>query len=416
MPANPKPRRIPKYRLNSTTDRACVELNGHVHWLGQFGSEESRQKYDRLIAEWLANGRHVPERKPAADVTVIELIARFWEHAQGFYVNGECAQTGEADNYRLALKPLKALYGYTNARDFGPLCLAAVQQKMIELGWCRNVVNRQTGRLKYVFKWAVSKRLFPAANYQELLAVGGLRKGKSEARETRRVRPVDVAHVDAAKAFLPPTVRAMVDLQLLTGMRPTEVCIIRGCDIDTSDDALWVYRPQFHKTEHHAVERVVFLGERAQQIIHPHLKPNPTAYLFSPKDAEAWRHDQAKTHRRHGQKPNPKMTDRALGERYDDNSYRRAVARACAKADKAAREQRRKVIVEKGIALDPAEDVKIVPRWHPNQLRHTAATRLRKAFGLETARVILGHQSAAMTEVYAEQDREKARRIMAQVG
>ena len=51
MPAKPKPRRIPKYRLNRTTGRACVELNGHVHWLGTYGSEESRQKYDRLIAE-----------------------------------------------------------------------------------------------------------------------------------------------------------------------------------------------------------------------------------------------------------------------------------------------------------------------------------------------------------------------------
>lgn len=310
MPAKSKPRRIPKYRLNSTTGRACVELNGHVHWLGAYGSEESREKYDRLIAEWLANGRQVPDRKPAADLLILELVDRFWTHAQAFYLNGDGSPSGEADNYKLALKPLKSLYARTSAKDFGSLSLAAVQQKMIELRWCRNVINRQIGRLKSVFKWAVSKGLYPAERYHELLAMAGLRKGKSEARETKKIRPVEESHVEAAKQYLPPTVQAMVDLQLVTGMRPTEVCIMRGCDIDTSDDKLWTYKPQFHKTEHHDVERIVCLGARAHEIIRPHLKPSPTAYLFSPKDAEAWRHAQAKTHRRPRQRRNSKETDR----------------------------------------------------------------------------------------------------------
>ena len=51
-----------------------------------------------------------------------------------------------------------------------------------------------------------------------------------------------------------------------------------------------------------------------------------------------------------------------------------------------------------------------VPRWHPHQLRHNAATWLRKEFGLDVARVILGHSSPVVTEVYAEMDREKASR------
>jgi integrase len=55
-------------------------------------------------------------------------------------------------------------------------------------------------------------------------------------------------------------------------------------------------------------------------------------------------------------------------------------------------------------------------RWHPHQLRHSAATRLRKQDGLDAARVILGHKSAAAAEVYAEIDQAKARRIMGEVG
>ena len=55
-------------------------------------------------------------------------------------------------------------------------------------------------------------------------------------------------------------------------------------------------------------------------------------------------------------------------------------------------------------------------RWSPNQLRHNAATYLRKQFGIEAARVVLGHSSAAVTEVYAELDLAKAADIMAKVG
>jgi integrase len=49
-------------------------------------------------------------------------------------------------------------------------------------------------------------------------------------------------------------------------------------------------------------------------------------------------------------------------------------------------------------------------------LRHTAATNLRKEFGIEVARVILGHASPAVTEIYAEADREKAIGAMRRIG
>jgi len=55
-------------------------------------------------------------------------------------------------------------------------------------------------------------------------------------------------------------------------------------------------------------------------------------------------------------------------------------------------------------------------RWHPHQLRHNAATELRKEFGIEAARIILGHRSAAITEVYAEKDEQQAVEAMMKVG
>jgi len=93
--------------------------------------------------------------------------------------------------------------------------------------------------------------------------------------------------------------------------------------------------------------------------------------------------------------------ERPAGARYTTDSYRRAIARACDQAFPL-----RGTMVESHKAH----------RWHPHQLRHNAATDLRKEFGLEAARIILGHRSAAITEVYAEKDERQAMEAMMRVG
>ena len=54
--------------------------------------------------------------------------------------------------------------------------------------------------------------------------------------------------------------------------------------------------------------------------------------------------------------------------------------------------------------------------WHPYQLRHSAATRIRREHGIEAARVLLGHSSATMTEVYAEADMLAAAKVVELAG
>jgi integrase len=54
--------------------------------------------------------------------------------------------------------------------------------------------------------------------------------------------------------------------------------------------------------------------------------------------------------------------------------------------------------------------------WHPHQLRHNAATRLRKEFGLDVAQVVLGHKTLAVTQVYAEKNMDAAIKVMLEVG
>jgi site-specific recombinase XerD len=57
-----------------------------------------------------------------------------------------------------------------------------------------------------------------------------------------------------------------------------------------------------------------------------------------------------------------------------------------------------------------------VAAWHPNQLRHAAATKIRRSYDLDTARAVLGHADPKTTEIYAERDREQAARVMREIG
>lgn len=331
-----KENQVPSYRLYRQSGQAIVTLSGRDHLLGAHGSPESRAKYDRLIAEWLANGRRA-EYRGAAGLTVSRVIAEFWAHAKAYYGSPNGSQTGELENFRVALIPLRRLYGATLAAKFGPKALTALQREMIRMGWCRNHINRQTARVRQMFKWAVAQELAPPAVYHGLVAVAGLREGKCDARESKPVRPVPDAWVELTLPHLARQVQAMIRLQLLTGMRPGEVVIMRGCDLDTGGN-VWVYRPLRHKTEHHGVVREVRLGPKAQEIIRPFLKPDLQAYLFSPAEAESerqaarraarktkvWRsHEQRQRRLRAG---HPRA---AIRDRYDTYSYRQAIGRAC---------------------------------------------------------------------------------------
>jgi hypothetical protein len=105
-----------------------VTLNGKDFYLGRFDTQDSKAAYDRLIAEWLSNGRRLPTTD---SFTVAELIERFWAHAKVHYRRPDGTPTSEIHNYRSALRPLNHLYGATLAKDFGPLAFKAVRQLLV---------------------------------------------------------------------------------------------------------------------------------------------------------------------------------------------------------------------------------------------------------------------------------------------
>ena len=63
----------PAYRKHKRSGQAVVTLSGKDVYLGPHGTKASRIEYDRVIGEWLANGRQLP--KSQATTTVADLVA-----------------------------------------------------------------------------------------------------------------------------------------------------------------------------------------------------------------------------------------------------------------------------------------------------------------------------------------------------
>ena len=188
-----------------------------------------------------------------------------------------------------------------------------------------------------MFRWAAAEDLLPASVPQGLSMDAGLRKGRTEARDTKPIVPVDDATVETTLPHLPDVVADMVRFQRLTGCRPAEVCLVRSCDVDTTSD-VWEYRPESHKTEHHGRERVIFIGPQGQDILRPYLLRSAESHCFSPADSEKKRradqHENRKTPLSCGNVPGTnrkRRPKRTAGEQYDTASYRRAIHRACGK-------------------------------------------------------------------------------------
>jgi integrase len=433
----PRRKSQPSYRLHKQSGQAIVTLPDGTGGrrdvlLGVYGSDESWTEYDRVIAEWRAAGKRIPVSvigpPSSSDLTVNELSLAYLRHVEAYYVK-DGKPTSEQATIKHMIRFVRRLYGDDIAKEFGPLKLKAVRQDMIDhqvvrrfkvvdpatgekvwqerperKGLARRFINKQMERVRRMFSWAVEEELVPAAVHAALAHVKGLAKGRGKGREKPRIRPAPEKDVEAVKPIVPPTVRAMIEVQQLSGCRPQDVVTMRGDRIDRTGP-VWEYRPEHYKTEHHNDddspdrERIVYLGPKAQTILKPFLDAAGDGYLFSPRRSEEARNAQKKenrktprwpSHQRMQQKRHAARKRAPIRDRYDVGSYRRAIRRAC----KAA-----------GVRI-----------WSPLQLRHSAGTAIRACHGIEASQAVLGHAELGVTQVYAEVDRETARRVMAEMG
>lgn len=288
---------------------------------------------------------HVDHVSSRGALTLRELAARFFSHAQVYYRRRDGSLTREHLNVRSSLEHLLAVAGSAGEAPAGDVdrhTLRRLREALVSRGLSRSYVNASMARIHRCFKWAVAEDLIEPRVLSEFLAVPPLKAHRSAAREPEPVQPVAPSRIAAVLPHLRPRNRAVIQLLELTGARVGEILALRNGDINDENPNLWWAIPPFHKTQHYGHRRAVPLDRRCIAIVSPWLRP------FLPEDP---------------------IFD------IKPNSLYTALQRACKRA-----------------GVEP---------WSAHQVRHRVATTVRQRVGLDAAQVLLGHASARTTERYA---------------
>ena len=360
--------KIPKYRRHSS-GRGFVEWKGRRHYFrgGPYGSPAGKKAYNDFVRDVVLADHIVT---PRASVTMLGLLEAF---VADMKMNGA---PSENCHYPSMVELVHNSAAGILVTDFGPLKLKAIRSAMIEKGWSQSYINDQVRRIRSVVRWGVSHELAHPDVLAALMAVPGLRKGRTKAPPPKKIKPVPLRDLAKVIRVAPPTLAAMMRTQWRTGLRSTHLCKLRILDIDmTSYEDVWVYKPVHHEKGNEDVELLCVIGPKTQAVLQPFITDDESAYLFSPLRAMQER----------GRKPHPGVTSS-----YRASSYRRAI----------------EYLVKKSGAN----------YFHPHQLRHSAGTNARKHGGLESAQVYLGHAHADVTQVYAEKNFQLAIEVARRIG
>jgi integrase len=368
---------IPSYSLHHATGQARVYFKGKDHYLGEYGSEESRRRYGEFIARvssglppnysMAKSNQRVEADDPGPSVG--EVLYVFKLHADSHYVkNGK--PTSEIHCYRACMRIVRELFGMFPAKDFGPLALKAVRQAMVcgdpdakdaegklapRKPWSRTNCNVMVGRIRRVFKHAVENEMIDAAVLTRLQSVAPLLAGRTKAHDNAPRSAVDQDKIDVVRERVRPLVKDLIDVQLLTGARSGELLMLTSGMIDRTGE-VWKADLADHKCVHHGQRRVLHFGPQAKLILSRYLSVDASKPLFQ-------------------------MTRTA---------YCRAITRAC--------------------------EVAGIDRWTPHWLRHTFCTRIREQYGIEAAQSMAGHTTSEMTDHYSSKMDKLATQTAAAAG
>ena len=397
---------LPQMRAH-LSGQGFVTIDDRNFYLGRYGSPESLARYAVLIAEYQANKLKLPkdfdiraidaraglllakevelppkhlENKP---ILLRHLTAAYREHAMVAYEKSKA----ELRRILLLCDELDEHDGSMHADEYGPRALQKQRQRWVDSAKARRYCNRLTNLVIRMYRWSVSQELVTENAWSRLRSLDALRIGQTKAKETKAIQPVSLDVVRTTIKELPPILRAMIRVHVATGMRPSELCNMRPCDIDRTG-VEWMYRPSKHKTANKGKSRAVPILGDAKEAIIDYINRDPQSCCFSPAESVSWWQATKRSTRKSKVQPSQQVSKAVdnpevqPGDRYTQDSYRRAVARACKRAG--------------------------VTQWHPYQLRHLSLTEIRDALGVEHAQAMGGHSRIDITEVYVKQSERRA--------
>ena len=346
-------KKLPQMHHHRASGRARIYFKGKHIYLGEWGSQEANTAYQNFLRQMheinapIAKGGGLP---------VCVAVGKFLDHCKEYYRGGH-----EVENLRSTLRVFTEYYEWLPITEVGPLKIMDMMQSMAKQEVSRYRINRLLSHIKRLMDWLVSRELIGSEKLAAIKSVKSLKAGRTAAKEMIPIAAVPVEVVEQTLKDICKPLCDMIRIQLMTAMRPNEVCGLSFAEIDQAK-SVWVYAPSHHKNSHRGHKRQILLGPEAQILLRP--------YSFLPKDKPIF------------------ITSK--GEPFNAQIYGRAIAEH-----------------NKSHGIQ---------HWAPNQLRHAAATRLVKDFGWQAARIILGHKAFDTTLIYAEEDLEKVAEIIGRIG
>lgn len=318
--------------------------------------ESILRAYRHEVAQWLLERAIVRPERSSGPFSCADVASGY---VKSLFGRSSCP-TAER-----ALRPVVDLFGRLPAGQFNAPRFVEVRAAHLSRGMAPRAVNDYMGKVRTAFRWAArpERGWCPAAVAVELSLVRPLID-----EDDVPVGPAPPADVEAVLPFLPLVCRAMLELQVLTGMRPGELVRMKPGDLDRGEPC-WLYRPEVYKTRRSARVRAqggrkIWLGPRAQALLVPWLE---------------------------GKADEAPVFPNRFGGFFGTPGYLMAIRRACKRAG--------------------------VPRFVPRQVRHTALTAVEAAFGnLDYAQAVAGHSGPEMTRRYAKAQDNLAQEAMKRMG
>lgn len=421
-------------RRHKATNTARIVVDGKVHSLGRWGSPEAQDRYDTLMAAFIASGRtsldagravigrpgaaapatEPPPSRPAKDATgglTVGELARAWL-ADIEANRPDCRRTSLWHGAIAASRAVRP-FATMPVAAFGSRALVEVQRRLINTPatvgkagddgtpakakrLSRRYINDIVGRVRQLFHWGVLHELVPDDRVKALEIVPPLAKGQTAARDNPKRKPVKPSVVRATLPYLTAEVADLIWFIRLTGCRPSEARRMKLCRIRDRHKAVWRYVPKRHKTSHRGKQRHVPIGPEARAIVLKHTAGRSDRdYVFSPQMSVPVRKPRNGVISMEPRKPSPRV-----GRMFKKDAITRAVNRAIVRANKAR----------------AAEGLRPLPHWTPYQLRYTRLREIRRRGGQEAAQATAGHSRATMTDHYAPANWGRAARFAAKHG
>lgn len=401
----------PGYLRHKASRRGYSVINGHYYyWPGTHNSRESLAAYRLYCGQLLLHGSDAANATISGNQTgrdekiiIATVIRQFLEYADKYYRDQNGKKTTTDARHRHTATTLLDLFAVFPVAEFGPKQIRLFLDTLMSEGLARVTINYRLGALKQIFKWASTNGIISPDDFNRVRDYPALPPGRFGLREPKDIPPVSAADFLATLPFMAEPYNLIVEINRLTGCRPSEILTIRPTDIDTTIEP-WAWTIPHHKTSWRGHEKTLYLGPRCREILGPLLAgKEPNDLIFS-----LW---QIRSERAQKRKQLAQEKARLTGGKIRDRSGRPSRG---TKGRKPPGEEIQIWTYEAEIRK--AAKAAGVKPWTPNQLRHLKATELRRQFGLEASQIALGHKRADVTQIYAERDAARLREIAEKTG